>query len=237
MAVKSFRGRASIVVAMRHYPIAQPTRSRTLLRVRNAQRTVRAGTNATSVCVRTLDGVSATVRAGELIILLGGVASGAPSLAAFMAGLRHGMHGHREIAGGVRVRRGSISFAAFRALRTAWESRIQTATHATAGAIEFAPPSHAPVVYVFRVRDETTPSPSPLSAARASVSYEGWSEWARLVRASGGSVVVQCNAHQRKHRERTSPAVYEHPTHSRQRANSSRVRVLTLADGRVVTNA
>ncbi len=222
---------------MRHYPLQQPTPTRALIRVRNVRQTVRAGTDATKVCVRTLDGVSAMVSAGELVILRGGVASGAPSLAAFMAGYRHGMHGTREIASGVRVRRGSISYSAFCALRTAWETAIPRDKCVTTDDLETAQKYATPVVYVFRVREDLALRPSPRSSVRADGGYDAWREWAQVVRVHGGSVVVQCATRQRKHREQPSSAVHERPPHDRQRTSSARVRVLTLAEGRVVTRA
>ena len=247
---------------MRHYVMHQPVSRRALLRVQNVHQTVRAGTDAASVCVRTLDGVSVCVCAGELVILRGGVASGAPSLAAFMAGRRHGIRGEREIVSGLRVRRGSITTTAFHALRTAWDSEIVSRAAVPTASPHNAHSMRAPVVYVFRVRADVGssqraqlstgahPSTGTLSPTRAADTYDAynaWREWAHTVRAQGGSVVVQCaaqSAHphpahpraahpraaqQRKHRERLSPAVHEGPS-----AFDDQVRVITLANGRIV---
>ena len=222
---------------MRHYVIHQPTSRRALLRVQNVHQTIRAGTDAASVCVRTLDGVSVCVGAGELVILRGGVASGAPSLAAFMSGQRHGILGEREIACGVRVRRSTISAAAFCALRMAWDSEIVSRTMVPTTSPHDAHSMRAPVVYVFRVRADVRFNQHVRPSTHAADAYDAWREWAHVVRAHGGSVIVQCAApamwtrgeQHRRHRERFSPAVHEGSS-----TFNDQVRVITLANGRVV---
>jgi energy-coupling factor transporter ATP-binding protein EcfA2 len=227
-----------------------------LLAVRDVREEIRAGLGQTSLTVRTLDGVTLEVHAGELVVLRGGVASGAPSLLAALAGVRRARRGHRRLARGVQVRRAGISDAAFAAIAAAWAQPREARGH------ELAFPARPRVVYIFRVRSpERGPPPGPrghtLNAGTVA-DTSVWGAWAEALRARGGSIVAHI-ADDRGHAarptyprvepvtKRTSPAVHE-ATAGDHRAYQTpgkasrastrvhgRVRTITLAAGRIVS--
>lgn len=214
-----------------------------VLAVRDLHEEIRAGYGASLFAVRTLDGVSLTVRAGELVVLRGGVACGAASLVAHLTGMRVLRSGVRIAARGVRIRRGCISEEALDALVAGWS----TAPVAADGASTPAPR----VVHVFRVR----PS-SSLSATRPSVvvrdGREQWRAWAATLRAREGSVIAHVpitprfppraspGRYDRPPKTQKPPVVHEattgdHDGYDAYWDSSGGVRVMTLAAGRIVS--
>jgi len=220
-------------------PFAAPP---VLLAVRDMHEEVRVGLGQASLIVRTLDGVSLAVHAGEMVVLRGGVASGAASLLAVLAGARrHQQRGTRVEAHGVQVRRGGISRSAFDAIASAWSQ--PRAPDRRIGAPRVA------VVYVFRVRSEPdarrqSARPDTRTCADPSV----WRAWAASLRATGGSVVAywplsECEVvdpvyehHDAMPGTRT-PAVHEAAAGASgdNRGSPGGVRLLTLAAGRIVS--
>ena len=205
-----------------------------LLAVRDVHDEVRAGLGQTALVVRTLDGVSLDVRAGELVVLQGGVASGAVSLLETLAGRRRRLSGTRVVAHGVQVRMGTISPAAFQAIAMAWSPALY--------ANEARDSPHRSIVYLFRVRNRqaaeyaarTTPS-------LAAFDEVPWQRWAEALRERGGSVLAHVpsltsvnDPRRNKHgvgavREMAPAAADSVPT-------SPTLRVLTLRAGRIITD-
>ena len=206
-----------------------------LLAVRDLREEIRAGFGQSLFVVRTLDGVSLDVRAGELVVLRGGVACGAASLVAHLTGTRSLRSGVRIAARGVQVRRGSISEPALDALMSGWSSPdkpIQSSLRRT------------PVVHVFRVRSFAAPSSEPAKLDRAQ--YEQWRAWAMALRAEGGSVVVHVPVAPAApspppvrrygvHPKPAKPPVVNEPTAQNTDTLGQGIRVLTLAAGRIVS--
>ncbi len=229
-----------------------------LLEVRNVREEIRAGLGQASLTVRTLDGVTLAVHAGELVVLRGGVASGAPSLLAALAGVRRARSGFRRLARGVQVRRACISDAAFAAIAAAWARPGEARDH------ELDFPARPRVVYIFRVRSpERGPRAGPYghtSNSGTAVDPSVWGVWAESLRSRGGSIVAHVTNNQAYAAppsyplaapvpKRTSPAVHEATAGDRrsyqtrgQAANvlsrrhpTGRVRTITLAAGRIVS--
>ncbi len=197
-----------------------------LLAVHDLREEVRAGFGQTALVVRTLDGVSLEVRAGELVVLRGGVASGVVSLLGALAGTRRVWSGNRIAACGVQVRRGSISDVAFRALTAAWSERHVVAESPVQR-------DDTPTVYLFRVRRrECTATSFPPRSLVARTDEAAWRTWADSLRARGGSVLAHVQT-QASEFNNHAGAVHE-ATGSEYAVESRGVRVLTLAAGRIV---
>ncbi len=198
-----------------------------LLAVHDLREEVRAGFGQTALVVRTLDGVSLEVRAGELVVLRGGVASGVVSLLGALAGTRRVWSGNRIAARGVQVRRGSISEVAFRALTAAWSERPIVAVSPVLREL-------APTVYLFRVRRrECAATHSSSRSLLARTDEEAWRTWVASLRARGGSVLAHVPT-QASELDNHAGAVHE-ATGSEYAVESGGVRVLTLAAGRIVS--
>jgi hypothetical protein len=162
--------------------------SRVLVTVDNAQDDLAVGAGSARLAIRTLDRVSVAVRARELLVLRGGVASGARALARVLAGVRTPRAGVRHLAPRVQMRYGCIDQADWLQLRDAWSARGIAEPGPARDAVR-----HAPVVYVLRVRgvsarDARTANVRTARAARTPVD---WVTWCASVRARGGAVVVQ----------------------------------------------
>jgi energy-coupling factor transporter ATP-binding protein EcfA2 len=244
-----------MVSAMTSSPVNPPP---VLLEVRNVREEIRAGLGQTSLSVRTLDGVTLAVHAGELVVLRGGVASGAPSLLAALAGVRRARSGHRRLARGVQIRRACISDAAFAAIAAVWAQPVAERGNALAFS------ARPRVVYIFRVRSpergHQIAAPGHISRGGTVVDASVWGVWAESLRAGGGSIVAhvtndrahatwQRYPHADRVPKRTSPAVHEATAGDRRsyqtRGEASnvlprhhptgRVRMITLAAGRIVS--
>jgi len=237
-----------------------PDRSRpVVLSVRDLREEVQAGLGRAALCVRTLDGVSLTVHSGELIVLRGGVASGAASLLNALAGVTRHRSGVRVPARGLRVRRACIAARAFAAIEAAWRDVLPFPSEAS-GPQALQPP----LVYVFRVRAADT-----VDTSRACVGLTDpavWRAWALALRAGGGSVVAHVmndpaavrHRSDQARRESAGPvpsvrvgtrygddggrstAVHEPlaggvPTASGREQQTGGVRTITLAAGRIVS--
>lgn len=227
--------RCAIVCRMTRLPDHSPP---VVLSVRDLREEVRAGLGRAALSVRTLDGVSLTVHSGELIVLRGGVASGAASLLNALAGVSRHQSGVRLPASGLRVRRACISARAFAAIDAAWREVLP------APVLAAEPHPSAPLVYVFRVR---SPRAAQETRGRDGLADPAaWRAWAHALRAGGGSVV----AHVTNHFTVTPhpPARYEsdgvrstavHEPFSGTRAlrieRTGGVRTITLAAGRIVS--
>ena len=209
-----------------------------LLAVRDLHEEVRAGFGQSLFAVRTLDGVSLAVRAGELVVLRGGVACGAASLIAHLTGTRALRSGARIVARGVQVRRGCISERALDALMSGWSAAPDNPIH--------APVRRAPVVHVFRVRPFKESPAQPEHLLRAQ--HEQWRAWAMALRAEGGSVVVHAplpptaprpvrryGMHPTMHPSTRKPPAVNEPSTAGNEPSGDGIRVLTLAAGRIVS--
>ncbi len=177
-----------------------------VLSVRDLREEVRAGLGQAALTVRTLDGVSLTVHAGELIVLRGGIASGAASLLNALAGISRPRTGERVPARGLRVRRGCISPAAFAAIAAAWDgsdasldTQVGTTVSRPLGTrVGLAQTARLPLVYVFRVRPRADHLRT--SSRRDVADPRAWRAWADALRAGGGSVLAHlppaCEPHE-----------------------------------------
>lgn len=223
--------RDAIVQGMSYSRSASPI----LLAVHDVRDEVRAGFGQSLFAVRTLDGVSLAVRAGELVVLRGGVACGAASLIAHLTGTRAIRSGARIVARGVQVRRGCISARALDALMAGWSAIPAQPIHATVRRV--------PVVHVFRVRPFAESPAQPGSQIHAQ--REQWRAWAMTLRAQGGSIVVHAPlpaapkpAPLRRYGlhplPRNRPVVSEAAAEGTDTPGEG-VRVLTLAAGRIVS--
>lgn len=200
-------------------------RAPTLLALREWHEEIRAGYGGARVAVRTLDGVSISVHAGELVILRGGVAGGAEALLSALSGTRAAipaahLAGERLAAPGVQIRKAAISINAFRALHAVWTAPGQPVVHSSR------------VIYCFRVRPERERPEDD----------EPWRIWARTLRAAGGSIVAQLSrddhtSYPRNAASRTA-SVFENAVDAvspeRATIGPGRVHDLTLAGGRIV---
>lgn len=213
-----------------------------VLEVHDLHEEIRAGLGPATVSVRTLDGVSLSVHAGELVVLQGGVASGAASLFDALCGVGRRRTGQRRVKVGVQVRRASIPHAAYLSIANAWHS--SAVERVTTG-------ERTPVVYVFRVRDGRAKVASIESARDSRLMREAWVAWTLALRARGGSVVVQlptgapvgalsrASAAQyrapRRNVHHHTGAVRESPhADAVRRASATDVRTVTLAGGRII---
>lgn len=200
-----------------------------LVSVHDVREEIRAGFGSAQVVVRTLDGVSLSVHAGEFVIVHGGVASGASSLLAVMAGRRATASGSRHASPSLQIRRGAISEEAMQAMRRAWLER-PTRVGQTIPRVQ--------VLYLFRVRSHPAPA-----ARESPVGMHRWAAWARTLRADGGSVLVhvpttpscQPDAGATERPQKHSPAVFENTAGERLPVSPASVREFTIASGRIVS--
>lgn len=199
-----------------------------LVSVHDVREEIRAGLGNAQVAVRTLDGVSLSVHAGEFIVVRGGIASGATSLLAALAGQRTYASGIRRAAPTVQIRRGAIAAPAFRAMRQAWVDHTPQARPSDIRSV---------ALYLFRVRRAHADE-----ADVVSVDVSRWQAWARALRESGSSVLVHLPHDVDEPRigsstspEKHTPAVFENTTGENSSYRRSGVRELTIAAGRLVS--
>lgn len=212
------------------YPHPYSLPSRTLIAVRDLHEQFVAGLGSASMHVRTLDRVSLDVRAGELLLVSGAVASGARSLLLALSGVRGAWHGTRWVASGVRVRRASIGAASRDAIAAAWRDCAARSPRGLPPARRHGPNESPRVVYLLQVR------------AYASVECNrglpevAWREWVDLVHAAGGAVVIA--SHQRRDlgiATLPSISVRERSTHDPgDPPDTGQVREIALVAGRIV---
>ncbi len=218
-----------------------PTERPILVAVRNACEEIVAGLGSALVRVRTLDGLSFEVRAGELLLLTGGVASGATSLLGALYGPPASRaRAQRYVTPGVQLRRATIPFSASEALIAGWRD-----AHDTHDALRTAPSpdassagSRPPVVYLLRVR----PDDATRTAATGAITQYSWREWAGALQRCGGAIVVarqgRSPGNRAEHGTRATDGAAP-PDFSVVRESSDRdrsyVRTLTLHAGRIVS--
>ncbi len=206
---------------------------RALVQLRALREEISAGAGSAFATVRTLDDVSLTIQAGELVVIAGGVASGAASLVSAVAGLRAIRHGQRRVARGVQIRRGVIGSDACRALVQAWADEqaidYRTTIGAGVGANGSTPTR---LLYVLRVRAEQSSS-APVDA---------WRSWCAALRTRGGSVLLH-GAAASHYQSLSSVAPHRHTVReplpsgltSHQRRPANTIRLVSLDAGRIVT--
>ena len=168
-----------------HAPVVARTVRPVLIAVHNACEEIVAGLGSALFSVRTLDGLSCDVRAGELLLLVGGVASGATSLLAAMHGSPSRVRAARHVTAGVQLRRATIPFSASEAIMTGWRAAQVEPPEPIDGAAAVAE-GRAPVVYLLRVRpdDVTRANSTGVNTTHS------WRAWAAALRARGGAVVL-----------------------------------------------
>ena len=170
-----------------------------ILTLHHLREEVRAGCGGAHIVVRTLDDVSLTIHAGELLLVHGGIASGARSLVRTIAGGVHARGHSGSTVCGAHIRRGRITRLAATALCRAWRlsaapERETEITHEQQGGRPDTPDDPArstmrpPVLYVLRIVD--TPHDSHASAPSAYHAFAKWSEWVVALRKRGGSVLL-----------------------------------------------
>ncbi len=185
---------------------AQP--SPVLVSVRDAREEVIAGYGGTLLAVRTLDGCSCDVHARELLLLTGGVASGARALLRAFHGPSLRVQLTRQVAEGVQIRRAVIQSAALSPILRGWRDAVTSAdtNERVSGQAERAERANLSsvsvrhVVYLLRVR-ATGGARATGSAAVGSAfgtdsehdAYSSWRQWAESLRRSGGAIVLACD--------------------------------------------
>jgi len=201
-----------------------------LLSVHNVYEEVAAGLGRARCIVRTLDGLSCAIRAGELVILQGGIASGASSLLDVFAGLRTHVRGARFVAEKVRVRRGAISADAARAIIAGWSDQC-TLPRTQQQCAE------TPVAYLLRVRTRSS------TAANMDTRHHAWRAWAATLHQQRGTIVLSVQQSVTETRQRADivgalrePTVVRerHRRHSPPEPHSD-MRILTLVAGKIAT--
>lgn len=207
-------------------PRSNAVASPVLLSVHNVHEEIAAGLGRARCIVRTLDGLSCDIRAGELVILQGGVASGASSLLDVFAGMRTRARGTRYIAEKVRVRRGGVGADAARAIIAGWSEQY-TLPHTQQRCAE------TPVAYLLRVRTRSS------TTANVDAQHDAWRTWAAALRQRRGTIVLSVQQSRAETAQRAdivgalreSTVVREHHL-PQTRPN---VRILTLVAGKIVT--
>lgn len=209
------------------------TESPVLLSVHDLHEEIVAGAGGATCAVRTLDGLSCHVRVGELVVLQGGVASGANSLLDVFAGLRARVRGVRHVHPRTRVRRGAISTTAARAIVAAWSDAHRVPAPAVTRWPIIATPTAnaaAPVAYLLRVHTRPDAVAAPAVSA-------GWRDWAERVRTYNAAVVLAVQFALGTTERTAGPEAppEQYVVREPQRVyDSARVRVLTLRAGRIV---
>jgi hypothetical protein len=171
--------------------------------------------------------VSIAVHAGELVVVQGGVASGAASLVAAIVGSRRLGAGERHASRGLQIRRGQIDEASLRSLQAAW-------THG--GAKPALREQETNVLYVLRVRRTIDTTDVPPAARDAA-----WRGWGAQLRQRGGSVLVHVATALSHSPSFSAPSRSRRVSEARPTTldvsdEASAVRVLTLVAGRIVTS-
>ena len=211
---------------------ANRTESPVLLSVHDLHEEIVAGAGGATCAVRTLDGLSCHVCVGELVVLQGGVASGANSLLDVFAGLRTRVKGVRQMHPRIRVRRGAISTTAARAIVSAWsDSHRRSASAATGRPVSptLTSDAGAPVAFLLRVHTRRDSGPAHEEMA-------WWRDWAERMRARNAAVVLAVPlALDTKGRAEGHTSHEQLGVREPQRMyGSERVRVLTLRAGKIV---
>ncbi len=201
-----------------------------LLSVHNVYEEVTAGLGRARCIVRTLDGLSCDIRAGELVILQGDIASGASSLLDIFAGMRTHAHGTRFVAAKVRVRRGAICADAARAIIAGWSEQY-TLPRRQRRSLD------TPVAYLLRVRMRSS------ETANVDAPYHAWRTWAAALHQQRGTIVLRVQQAVAENTQRADivgalrEATVVRERHLRQTLPEphSDVRILTLVAGKIVT--
>ena len=198
-----------------------------LLSVRNVHEEIAAGLGRARCIVRTLDGLSCDICAGELVILQGGVASGASSLLDVFAGMRTRARGMRYVAEKVRVRRGAIGADAARSIIAGWSDQY-TRPHRQQQRAE------TPIAYLFRVRARSSTTTANLDAR-----HQAWRTWAAALYQRHGTIVLSVQQSREETTQRADiVGALREPTVVRERnlrQPRADVRILTLVAGKIVT--
>ena len=242
--MKLFGRFLTTLLAMIRRPISQsvasptPTERPILVAVRNACEEIVAGLGNALVSVRTLDGLSFDVRAGELLLLIGGVASGATSLLGALYGPPASRaRAQRYVTPGVQLRRATIPFSASEALIAGWSDAHHAPRTASSSDASNAH-SRGPVVYLLRVR----PDDATRAASCGAITTHSWREWAGALQRCGGAIVLARHGsapNERVEHEQRAPGRGALPDFSMVRESSNRdrshVRTLTLHAGQFVS--
>jgi len=149
-----------------------------LLALHDAQEEIVAGLANARLVVRTLDRVSCEVYAGELLVVSGGVASGARSLMGALDGTRTLSCTRRDVANNVRLRRALVAPECADAIVAGWRD-----TTVRNGPDSIAAQDRVRTVYLLRVRQTGSPSAYQFTLS-------AWRRWSSQVRARGGAVVL-----------------------------------------------
>lgn len=209
-----------------------------LVAVRDACEEIVAGFGSALLHVRTLDGLSCEVRAGELLLLVGGVASGATSLLSALYGPPMSRaRAQRVVSPSVQVRRATIAFSVSEAIIRGWRD-TQHAWDAADSRADGAAVESARVVYLLRVRPDDAMRPATTGA----ISLHSWREWAGMLKRRGDAVVLARHANPERAltlNEKRATGRGALPESAMVRESRDReehhVRVLTLHAGRIVS--
>ncbi len=200
-----------------------------LVAVRNACEEIVAGLGSALCTVRTLDGLACDVRAGELLLLVGGVASGAISLLSALQGVRTRGRAQRLLTPGVRIRRAMIPFAASEAIIAGWKDALSAGQ--TLGIV--GPGNSAPLVYLLRVRPAASARPETTGA----FTLGAWRAWAEALQRQGSAIVLARHDEPRPPiRRAVGTVANSDPVLVRETPPDGRtqIRTLTLHAGRIV---
>ncbi|MCC6242275.1 MAG: hypothetical protein IT353_05515, partial [Gemmatimonadaceae bacterium] len=163
-----------------------------LLTVHGGHAETHAGGVTSSIRIRALDNVSVAIHEGELVVLQGGVASGATTLFGVMCGERMLAAGVRSVAPDVRIQRATISAQAFAAIQGAWSvprvpmTRRDDAAPPRGEVVRALHGAPRPLV-LLRVRSQPH---SRTHYAAPIMMHSTWQAWAQVVRARGGAIVA-----------------------------------------------
>ncbi len=209
-----------------------------LVAVHNACEEIVAGLGSALFSVRTLDGLSCDVRAGELLLLVGGVASGATSLLGALYGPPASRaRAQRYAIPGVQLRRATIGFGASEAIVAGW-SDAQASTPIPHSSNAATAAARTPVVYLLRVRADD----STRAGCTGAITTHSWRSWAAALRERGGAIVLaranQSSAAPQENEKRTGDrAVPSEISMVRESADRGRhqMRTITLHAGRIIS--
>lgn len=209
-----------------------------LVAVHNACEQIVAGLGNALLSIRTLDGLSCDVRAGELLLLVGGVASGATSLLGALYGPPASRaRAQRSVTPGVQLRRATIPFSASEALVAGWRD-ARDPSLARSASDGSGTNARAPVVYLLRVR----PDDSTRAAVTGAITTHSWRAWASALQRCGGAIVIARQSTPAggtfEHGKRAAASgAHSEMTMVREASVADRdlVRTLTLHAGRIVS--
>lgn len=218
-----------------HAAVVARTVRPVLIAVQDACEEIVAGLGSALFSVRTLDGLSCDVRAGELLLLVGGVASGATSLLDALYGPPASRaRAQRRVTSGVQLRRATIPFNASEAIIAGWRDAQDSSQSAASPDVSNV--TRAPVVYLLRVR----PNDPTRDASIGGITPHSWRAWSGALKRCGGAVVLARGSERRVgegEKRATAQRAFQDLAMVREsyERDDVQIRTLTLHAGRIVS--